>query len=445
MDLLRRAVRTGIVFYAANTLLLIKAGWPIWLAVLFVLLTLFLCLWPLGVHTLKSARLRRCQAGCELLYTFLFVLSASVVVRAVLLFGKGATIRMEMNAAAWLLDIVLFAVVLAGVFWAGILRVYVSSTQIGLKWRVIGVLCGWIPVLNLVVLGRLLKLASQEVAFENGKLLRNEARKSDAVCATKYPLLLVHGVFFRDFRYLNYWGRIPKELQQNGAKIFYGNHQSAASTRDAGQEIADRIRTIVTQTGCEKVHVIAHSKGGLDARYAISRLVVAPMVASLTTVNTPHRGCLFADYLLSKIPLDKQELMAKTYHAALRKLGDSNPDFLSAVRDLTAGACEAFNREVPDPEGVYLQSVGSCMKKPSGGRFPLSLSHRFVRLFDGENDGLVGAESFAWGQRYRYLSVAGNRGISHGDIIDLNRENLSTFDVREFFVELVAELKQMGM
>lgn len=445
LKLFWRAIHMAIVFLAANTYLLIKVGWPVPLTLLFLVLTLFLCVRPLGVQTLKSARLRRCQAGCELLYAFLGSLSASVAVRMLLLLDTRMADRLGLKVGEWLLDIAILTAVEAVVFWVGILRVYLSSTQIGMKWRVIGAVCGWIPVLNLIALGRILKLASREVVFENDKLCRNVARKADAVCATKYPLLLVHGVFFRDYRYLNYWGRIPKELQQNGASIFYGNHQSAAGTRDAGQELAERIRTIVAQTGCEKVNIIAHSKGGLDARHAISQLGVAPMVASLTTVSTPHRGCLFADFLLSKIHESQLAPLAKTYNAALRKLGDSHPDFLSAVRDLTAGACDVFNRENPDPEGVYLQSVGSCMKKPSGGRFPLSLTNRFVHLFDGENDGLVGRESFCWGQRHRHLSVTGSRGISHGDVIDLNRENLPDFDVREFYVELVQDLRQMGM
>ena len=60
-------------------------------------------------------------------------------------------------------------------------------------------------------------------------------------CETKYPILLVHGVFFRDSTRINYWGRIPKELEKNGAKIYYGNHQSADSVKKSGEEIAERI------------------------------------------------------------------------------------------------------------------------------------------------------------------------------------------------------------
>ena len=37
------------------------------------------------------------------------------------------------------------------------------------------------------------------------------------------------------------------------------------------------------------------------------------------------------------------------------------------------------------------------------------------------------------------------RGISHGDVVDLNRENIPGFDVREFYVQLVADLKARGL
>ena len=52
-------------------------------------------------------------------------------------------------------------------------------------------------------------------------------------------------------------------------------------------------------------------------------------VASLTTINTPHRGCVFADYLLDKIPDSVQLKVAEGYNLALRRLGDEKPDFLA--------------------------------------------------------------------------------------------------------------------
>ena len=205
-----------------------------------------------------------------------------------------------------------------------------------------------------------------------------------------------------------------------------------------------RIFSIVEETGCKKVNIIAHSKGGLDCRYAISKLGMESHVASLTTVNTPHRGCEFADYLLSKIPKKQQDIVANTYNSALKKFGDYNPDFLAAVNNLTASFCQKLNEEVKDSPNVYYQSVGSKLNVASSGRFPLNFSYHLVQYFDGSNDGLVGEKSFPWGQNFQFLTVQGKRGISHGDVIDLNRENFDGFDVREFYVQLVSNLRQSG-
>lgn len=329
-------------------------------------------------------------------------------------------------------------------FWSGIIRVYATSVQLGIKWRIIGIVCGFIPIVHIWALCRIISITSREAAFEKEKFLLDQVRAQSQICHTRYPILLVHGVFFRDFRFFNYWGRIPYALKQNGAILYYGSQQSAASVASCGQELAQRIRAIVQETGCEKVNIIAHSKGGLDSRHAISACGASPYVATLTTVNTPHRGCIFADYLLEKIPETVQKSVAHKYNAALRKFGDTDPDFLSAVRDLTASACALRNEKLPDHPDVYYQSVGSQMNCASSGRFPLNMAYPLVRHFDGANDGLVSMESARWGESFTELRTPEGRGISHGDMIDLNRENIPGFDMREFYVNLVADLKNKG-
>ena len=73
------------------------------------------------------------------------------------------------------------------------------------------------------------------------------------------------------------------------------------------------------------------------------------------------------------------------------------------------------------------------------------MSYHFVKHFDGFNDGLVGEESFKWGSDYHFLTNRGLRGISHADMIDLNRENIDGFDIREFYVSVVQGLKERGL
>ena len=394
---------------------------------------------------LLARRLRVCADGCELLRLFLLSTSASVVYSLLGWFGVLPFGSLTEEPLFWLWNTLLILLIENVAFWNGIIRIYLTSVQLGIRWRVLGIVCGWIPIAHLVVLLLLIHTAEKEVRVEQEKLLLDRSRHDERICATRYPLLLVHGVFFRDYRYLNYWGRIPGALTENGAVLYYGSHQSAASVADCGGELAARIRQIVEETGCEKVNLIAHSKGGLDCRWAITHGGVAEQVASLTTINTPHRGCEFADYLLSKIPQRQQEAVARTYNSVLRRLGDTAPDFLSAVRDLTAEGCRRINEQTPDVPGVYYQSVGSRLNAARGGRFPLNFTYQLVRYFDGKNDGLVGEKSFPWGERYRFLEVAGTRGISHGDMIDLNRENFDAFDVREFYVQLVRELAERGL
>ena len=217
------------------------------------------------------------------------------------------------------------------------------------------------------------------------------------------------------------------------------------TVKESARELASRIKLIVDRSGCEKVNIIAHSKGGLDCRYAISEFGLAPYVASITTVNTPHRGCLFAERLLNAIPESIKNKVANVYNTTLTALGDENPDFLAAIGDLTAEACQKRNESLTFPQGIFAQSIGSVMEHPHKGQFPLNLSYRYVKNYDGENDGLVGESSFAWGEKYTLLRSKGTRGISHGDVIDLNRENIRDFDVRAFYSELVSDLRTRGL
>ena len=181
-------------------------------------------------------------------------------------------------------------------------------------------------------------------------------------------------------------------------------------------------------------------------RAAPNATKAAAHVASLVTINTPHRGCEFADYLLGIMPAAQQQAIARAYDTAAHALGDPAPDFISAVRDLTASGAARLNAELPPTvDGVWCASYGSKLNKASSGTFPLNLTYLIARYFDGPNDGLVGERSFAWGDSYRFLEIEGKRGISHGDMVDPNRENIPGFDVREFYVQLVGDLKARGL
>ena len=70
---------------------------------------------------------------------------------------------------------------------------------------------------------------------------------------TKYPILLLHGVGFRDLRWPLYWGRIPSAL--SGAELFYGNQDCWARVEDNARTIKARIRQILDETDTKKVNM----------------------------------------------------------------------------------------------------------------------------------------------------------------------------------------------
>ncbi len=393
---------------------------------------------------LSGNKLRFCAHGVDMLHAFLLSTAVTVVVHLVRLpmlwHGEWKT---------WLISAGVAILAEAIVFWNGMLCLYLCSNDLGLRWRIIGALCGLIPILQLVVLCKILRVVRREIEIEYDRIKRNRARQAQRVCETKYPILLVHGVFFRDSKKFCYWGRIPAELEINGATVYYGNQPSAASVRDSAKHLAARIREIVDETGCEKVNIIAHSKGGLDIRAALAFEDIAPYVASVTTVNTPHRGCKFADFLLTTASDSFRTKVSSTYNAAARLLGDKDPDFMAAVTDLTAANCAALNAategDAAHTDGILCRSVHSHLERLTGGQFPLNCTYLLAKWFDGPNDGLVSDDSAAWGEDHTLLTPAEKRGISHGDMIDLGRENIPGFDVREFYVQWVADLKARGL
>ena len=327
----------------------------------------------------------------------------------------------------------------------GILRIIFASTQLSLVMRLALFFTWWIPLLNIFVCWHCCRVARNEYLFLLYKEERNENRKDSDVCKTKYPLLMVHGIFWRDWQLFNYWGRISKELVRNGAVVYYGNQQSAAPVKISAAELKEQILLILEKEHCEKVNIIAHSKGGLDARYAISCLDAAPYIASLTTIGTPHLGSSLVDILVKKIPDSLIRRFAKKYSAMYKKLGDTEPDFRSGIYDLTTEQCTLFNKAVLDNESVLCQSAGSKMNSFFSTGFPLNMGYAILRHTDGENDGFVSVESSKWGSCLGIFETRRRKGVSHGDMIDLTRKNIKGFDAGECYIDIVTSLKSKGL
>ncbi len=339
-------------------------------------------------------------------------------------------------------SILAFALILL-TFLNGFYRILIFSTRLRIVRRIVVCCLIWIPVVNIFVIMYLCRIASNEYDHACNKAYNENVRKDSSVCETKYPLLMLHGVGFRDYSYINYWGRIPKNLVKNGASVYYGHQQAFGTIEGNGQMIKEKILDIVEVTGCEKVNIIGHSKGGLDARYAISTLGMGEYVASLTTISTPHQGSALADYGNKHVSDKLYRSVAKFFDKYFLKIGDENPDFYTATRQLTKEYSVEFNENTPDQDGVFYQSYMSLMKNCFSHSL-LSVPYLIMCLHDKKNDGLVTLDSARWGEFRGVFENKKRRGISHGDMIDITRGNYKGFDVIETYIDIVSDLKNRG-
>jgi triacylglycerol lipase len=208
------------------------------------------------------------------------------------------------------------------------------------------------------------------------------------------PVILHHGLFGYDsvgvgkFRWAYFQG-IDKALRRAGYPVVVTRvHPTGGIAKRAGQlkEAIDTGLAGLNGSGQGKIMIVAHSMGGLDARYMIHQLGMADRVAALLTITTPHRGSPYADWCVR--------------HVGKRLHGFELMEFLgldvSAARDLTTEACARFNEQITDVPGVGYFSVSAAREWPKVAPFVLH-SHKVISEIEGPNDGVVSVKSSTWG------------------------------------------------
>lgn len=271
-----------------------------------------------------------------------------------------------------------------------------------------------LPTDALVALGALAAVAALAVAWVAASRLRRRRLTRKLPLRLRHPVVLVHGVLGFDEislagRKHRYFRNIATGLGELGTQIHHPRVPATAAIAVRAARLADVVRSLPG----ERINVIAHSMGGLDARYAISRLGLADRVAALVTVGTPHQGTPIADLGAGMVP--------EAVSRALAPLVD-----LRAFHELTVRGLERFNRETPDAPGVSYWSVlaGSRLRRTNPLLWP---SHAFLSSRSGPNDGLVPVASQRWGRVLReieadhWAQVGWSRGF---DAVGLYREIL---------------------
>jgi triacylglycerol lipase len=202
----------------------------------------------------------------------------------------------------------------------------------------------------------------------------------------QHPVVLTHGLMGFDELSVagmkrEYFRGVPVRLTATGAKVHLPRLSPLASIAERAQQLADAVKAI----DAPKVNLIAHSLGGLDARYAIARLKLAPRVASLVTIGSPHHGTPIAD-----LGTSLGDLFGLKRVAGLVGLD------VKVFYELTTAQMAKFNAEVPDIAGVW---YGSLLARATSSVHPLlKPSQLLLSKKHGDNDGLVPATSQRWGE-----------------------------------------------
>jgi triacylglycerol lipase len=242
---------------------------------------------------------------------------------------------------------------------------------------------------------------------------------------TRYPIMLAHGYFGFDRIGVPQIGReyfcgVRQRLESLGHAVHVARVSPAAGIGRRAAQLARQIE----QVGAPRLNIIAHSMGGLDARYAIARLGLAERVASLTTIGTPHYGTPLADLMF---PFGNWR--------TLRGLLDSLGANVDGLYDVSTARMQHFNRTVLNsPRVVYSSVVGAVGPDVSSLNALLALGHGYLLRKAGRNDGIVPAASQLWGE------PIGEVEADHWAQIGW----FGRFDVQGFYARLALQLAERG-
>lgn len=289
-----------------------------------------------------------------------------------------------------------------------------------------------------------------------------------------YPVVLCHGFFgFDDFAgagFLTYFYEVRERLATEGETMVFTPEVDPFNTSEArGEELIQRVEEILAMTGHEKVNLIGHSQGGLDARYVAA--VRPDLVASVTTYATPHRGSPVSDVVLELVRDGRLQslldALVRVIGAPLYDAAGERTSVFAALGQFSTPGAAAFNDAYPDdPSVAYYSLTGRTDRSLGGDVCDATNIPPFVSRYEREvdpvdllldipeqivdgglgmsepNDGLVRVIDARWG---RFLGcVPADHLDEVGQLLGDSPGFGNRFDYQQLFVDLVGFLRSEG-
>jgi triacylglycerol lipase len=264
------------------------------------------------------------------------------------------------------------------------------------------------------------------------RVLARRARPTRSRRVPRHPLVFCHGMLAMTLlrmqmpRDANYFCNLRPFLHERGIESLFPNVEPTGGVAERAEQLRDQLRRWTD----EPVNLIAHSMGGLDARFLISRLGFADRVCSLTTIATPHRGSGLADWFCDN-PHPGLPLLL-----TLKAIGVN----VNGFADCRPARCRDFNARTPDAPRVRYFSYTAAVAPPRITPM-LRRAWNILTPLEGPNDGIVSVDSARWGEEVGTLGVDHFAQTPDGMFIRPD-EN---FDVLGFYSRLVEDLARRGL
>lgn len=284
----------------------------------------------------------------------------------------------------------------------------------------------------------------------------------------RHPIVLAHGFFgFDRVGPLEYFVGVAEALRETGRATYVTAVEPiASSTETRAPELGRQIACIVQRSGAEKVNVIGHSQGGIEARVVAADPDLRDLVASVTTIATPHRGTLLADVSLGLIPgfTDGLANAAADLWGFVVGAPNQEADVRASMESMSSPQMVAFNARYPNTPGIAYfswagRSVRSILRTDRAEQQcgdavianpdaidvidPLLLApFDLLSAQRGPNDGLVDVDSTKWGT---FMGCVAADHLDQVGLFSIADENpISGFDHRVFFIVVSDSLRARG-
>lgn len=183
---------------------------------------------------------------------------------------------------------------------------------------------------------------------------------------TKHPIMLVPGIFaFDTIASVDYWYQIPGAIESRGGEVYVAKINAFDSSVGRGEELIAQMEEIKAASAgrIQKFNLMGHSQGGMTSRYVMETR--PDLVASVTTMHTPHQGSPLADIVTSVAP--PSTVGGEAFGVFANAIGDlvnllsnnkkSDSDIYAMLGEFNSAGSAQYNSDYPN--GLPSTSCGN--------------------------------------------------------------------------------------